>query len=541
MAGANGTAGASGNAVAPGPAGAAVVALPGPAFPRRLTREEYRNTVLDVLGVDIASELRALPRDEIGETGFTTAAVNLTVELDHVKGYLELAPTVVAKMADFPAFLKTHAPCQTADGSCREGFVRSAGRLMFRRPPSTEEAAAFTRLFQQAIEHGFDFSGAARGVLQAMLQGPRFLYRLEPDRAATAGQRPLDGHEMASRLSYLLWASAPDAALYDAATRNELADSAGIARQVERMLAMTKNASRVTATFVNDWTRISKLGTVVENADRVGLTEALRAEMDQSVTATAQDHIWARKAPMMDLFTTTRAMLTPGLARTWYGFTTTPAGLQPYDLAAKPERTGLLTQPGVLTAMSAGDLGGNMVARGLYIEEELFCREPLPFPDALLAQIEAFKSAVDPRQPERVYAETRFRTPACAICHERFESLALGFERYNALGRFAVKNTAGHDLRADGWISAGNSGTGDKVPYKDLPDYMRLMRADANVGKCLTKKQLQFALGRLMGASDHAALEQIHAATTAAGGTYPALVRALATSPTFFTIATSAQ
>jgi hypothetical protein len=193
-----------------------------------------------------------------------------------------------------------------------------------------------------------------------------------------------------------------------------------------------------------------------------------------------------------------------------------------------------------MAAMADRDVGG-LVARGLYMEEELFCREPLPFPDALLDQIDQFKAMVDPDKPERAYAEVRFQTAQCGFCHERFESLALGFERYDGLGRYSLKNRAGHELRADGWISAGNSAGGQRVPYRDVADYMRVLRAEPNVQRCLTKKQLQFALGRLMGEADKPTVDEIHAGFLAAGGTYPGLARAIAASPAFRFITTSAQ
>ncbi len=164
---------------------------------RRLTRDEYLNTVADVLGVTLASSDQVLLPVDRPIDGFVNTASGQGTEPDHVLAYGVIAEHVVEQL-DLGAFLTAHADCREPTPTCGEGFVASTVDLLFRRPGTDAEHAAYLALFQALTSDGAGFDEAAGGVLQALLQAPQFLYLLEAERDDDFdGLRAVVGHEMA--------------------------------------------------------------------------------------------------------------------------------------------------------------------------------------------------------------------------------------------------------------------------------------------------------------------------------------------------------
>ena len=342
---------------------------PGANVVRRLTKEQYGYTVEDVLGLVLGDDLDLLP-DELLLNGSSSFARDRTVFPEHIEAYFELAQIVVADM-DLVAFVDAHADCEDLTVECEATFVRSAGALMLRRPLRRRELDAFEGLLQDVVSESATFEEGAGAVLEAMLQAPQFLYRIEDETIVSGESRAVDGYEVASRLSYSLWASAPDDELYRAAGGGGFNTDAGRAAQVARMLADPIKAPRVTERFVRDSMQLDLLAD--PGRQREGLTPELREELARSTVAFYQDHIWTRGRTLPQVFTTRTAFLTPTFAQ-WYGLPSRGSGIRAYDTSQVPQRVGLLTQPGVMAGMADRDVGG-IVARGLYMEAHIFLRQ----------------------------------------------------------------------------------------------------------------------------------------------------------------------
>src|SRR4051794_38027323 len=136
-----------------------------------------------------------------------------------------------------------------------QSFIASFGLKAYRRPLTTDEVQGLTSLYSTS-KVSFGFATAVRLTLQGMLQSPRFLYRYEG--LGTEKVTRLTGYEIASRLSYLLWASAPDQALYDAAASGGLNTNTGVEAQAERMLAAPR-ANQSVLTFFDYWLDLERL------------------------------------------------------------------------------------------------------------------------------------------------------------------------------------------------------------------------------------------------------------------------------------------
>lgn len=450
---------------------------------RRLTREEYGHTIADVVGLTLdADALGVLPADRPIE-GFANIASGQTVLPDHVRGYASLARTVVAS-PEFAAFRERLVDCADTSAECARATTEALGGRLFRRPIDERERALYGGLFDTVVDEYADdpiaHEAAANAVAEAMLQSPGFLYLLE-DELDGEGTRELSGHELATRLSYALWASAPDEALLEAAANGALDDPEGLAAEVERMLADPR-VDRVRERFVRDWARLESLPD----------DDGLKGELIASAIAFYRDHL-AEGGALFELFDARSAVLTPALAE-GYGLEPVGDGLRTYDLTDVEGRAGLLAQPGIVAGMTNAD-GGEIVARGLFLQRQVFCGSPPDPPASLQDAIDEFVAEQPEDASERDIAETRLMRSECGACHSQFDPLAYGFERFDFRGRFRDSDDHGNELRVDGWIPATYDEGGVEVGYGDFDAYVALLADHPRVQRCFVQRHAEQALG----------------------------------------------
>jgi hypothetical protein len=367
--------------------------------------------------------------------------------------------------------------------------------------------SSFVLLFDAAESEALSFGDGVSLVVEAMLQSPQFLYLLE-DEVADAEVRKVVGYEMASRLSYLVWQSAPDEALYQAATTGALDTRDGVLAEVDRMLGEA-NAPRASSRFVRDWFALDSL----RDAAREDLTLDMARQLLDAAVETYQGHI-ADGLPLADVLDSDSAYL-PGFAADWYGLAPQGSGIARYDLSGVAERRGILTHPAPMTTISDRDIGG-LVARGLFVLEHLLCRHPMsPPPDLNLSD---FTSHLGPGATERDYSADRLANDACGSCHAQFDPLAYAFERFDGIGRYALKDDSGNDLRSDGELEG--------IPFETVGEYVSLLSEHDDVQRCVTQKHLMFALGA-RGEELGEEVDQVHQLFLEGGATYQAMIRAI--------------
>ncbi|HTA20663.1 MAG TPA: DUF1592 domain-containing protein [Polyangia bacterium] len=497
------------------------------AYLRRLTAWEYVNTVTDILNVPTTVDLAdALPAD-IRANGFSNDSGGQLVSLDHASGYSAAADAVGAALAKTPSWLAPFATCADTSATCRDAVVGALGLRLFRRPATDAEVQTFGALFDTAVANGATTTPAAAVVVvRAMLQVPQFLYRLEVQTPPVAGAvaRPLSGYELATRLSYLLWSSAPDMALLSSAQSGALvaADGKELKSQITRMLAAPRARGMVQRYF-REWLSLDDL----DDANRgATFTPQLSTDMKQETMDDAADQLWDQANPMLSMFTTKTTKVTPALAK-YYGYGA-PDAMGRYATDGQPGREGFLTHAGVLTV--DGDANASIVLRGLYVLRTVLCQDvPAPPPGATSVVLAPATAS------QRVQSDARLMNNPCMSCHGIFDPLAYAFEPFDSMGALQMKDINGNAVRQDGWLT--NPGMAN-VNYTDVPSYMTALTADKRVTDCFATKAAQFALGRGMDAGDACMLEDIRARASAAKGqaqaqTFADLVAAVATSPYF--------
>ena len=478
---------------------------------RRLTIPEYVATVKAVTGVEIGAEARRLLPPDLRADGFSNTAYNLKVDFKHVEAFAKLAEIIVKRM-DVQAFAKRFHNKLTLDKQTR-ALIEKMGKWVLRGPLEEREILLYRGITTTMASAGASFDQAVGSALEAMLQSPRFIYRMEDQR----GDGPVDGYEFAVRMSYLLWGGAPDEELYRAAEKGDLADKGKIEAQVRRMLGDPR-AIEQSQRFVYDWLDLGRLDNLAPSrALFPKWNSALGADMRAETLAFFKEVVWTKKRPLGELLNAQITFLTPRLAKHYRMF---PQGqsFTRYDLTDVPGRGGLLTQGSVLTV--GGDQA-SMVTRGLFVLHELLrgvVRDPPP-------EVDTTPVPTKPGLTQRGISAARLAKASCSGCHAKFEPLAFGMEKFDGLGAYSQADKHGNRLREDGKILF--PGRPAPVAYKTSGELMNLLATSPRVRETLTWKVVQFAMGRPLGALDARHVAQIHKTSQQSGGTYQSLVTAI--------------
>lgn len=482
------------------------------AFIQRLTVDEYIETVRAALGVDIETEARErLPKD-LRADGFQNTAYNLTVDLKHVQSYAKLAEIIVGKL-DVPSYAKQFTRKRGVNDKDSRELISKMGRTLLRGPLSDQEVAAYRGIVTTVVSAGGDVDEATGYVIEAMLQSPRFIYRVERQR-----NEPTQ-YELASRLSYIVWGGPPDDAIFKAAEENRL-DRGECEKQLDRMLKDPRAKAR-SLVFVSQWLNLGRLDSMQPNASKFpNWTPELAADMKRETLAYFDEVVWKQNRSMSDLMNAQLTFVTPRLAK-HYGLDLADGSddkLIPLALNDTPERGGLLTHGSVLTV--GGD-EASMVTRGLFVMHDLLrgvVKDPPPCVNT--TPVPTGKGLT-----QRKIAEARLGNEACGGCHAKFEPLAFGLEKFDGLGGFHESDEHGNALRDDGQVLV--PGTPASVQYANSRELMNLLAGSSRVRETITWKMTQFALGRPLGASDAPIVLQIHKTAESDGFTYPSLLKAI--------------
>jgi hypothetical protein len=482
---------------------------------RRLTVPEYIETVKSLTGVDIAKEAREILPPDIRADGFSNTSYNLSVDLKHIEGYSRLAGIIVGKM-NVRQFAMRFSKKQGFTDDIMRDLVAKMGKWLLRGPLEDQEVAAFRGVSTTVAAAGGTFEEALTLLVEAMLQSPRFLYRVENERGDGTAW-PVSEYELASRMSYIIWGAPPDAQLLTAAENGQLFEEDGLNAQLKRMLDDRRAAKR-SAEFIHEWLNLGRLANLKPNPEKFPQWNAdLANDMRAETIAFFDDVVWKQKRPMADLLNAKVTYATPRLAR-HYGLPVMGEGLSRYDLKSVPERGGLLTQGSVLTI--GGD-EASMVTRGLFVLHDLLRSGVKDPPPSVNTEPVPSKAGLT----QRNIARKRIADKTCGGCHIKFEPLAFGLEKFDGIGAFNEKDEHGNTLRDDGEILF--PGTAKTVPYESSAELMNLLASSERVQQCLTWKLAQFALGRPLGPADTRTLDKIHKAAQKAGGTYASLMRAI--------------
>jgi hypothetical protein len=497
---------------------------PGDAPIRRLTRFEYDNTVRDLLGDD-SRPAQSFAPDETA-LGFDNQAASQSVTALGAEQYLAAAEQLASRAADH---LDTLLPCDPqaiGEDACARAFIAAFGRRAFRRPLDDEARARFFDLFASSRDQ-WGFRAGIELVVEAMLQSPRFLYRVEfgmPDPVAP-GVVALDHHEIASRLSYLFWASMPDDALFAAADAGQLGTSAEIAAQAERMLKDPR-ARPAIARFHEEWLGLDRLDGIVKDT---GIYPAFSDELPplwkKETLAFLEDVVFDdERGDVATMLTASWSMANADLA-SFYGLSAPPLGADFARVDLDPaQRSGFLTHASILAAYAKPNQS-SPVHRGKFVREKLLC-EPLPAPPADMA---IAPPPLDPHATTRQKFLQHSADPVCAECHQLMDGIGLGFEHYDGIGLYRDLD---HGLPVDARGDVTGSRDADGR-FDGVPQLAARLAASGEVRDCIVTQWFRYAYGRAESSEDACSLTTLKSTFAAANGRIDRLLAALVQTDAF--------
>jgi hypothetical protein len=506
---------------------------PGPAPIRRLTRGEYNNTVYQLFG-DTTQPANAFPPDEEAG-GFDNQATALVVSPLLAEGYLTAAENLAATHA--PTLMQDLPNCsggsvdEDACAGDAETFVRTFGKRVYRRPLTDDEVASYVDMFEQGVllsdTDAYSAQTGVEIVVQTMLQSPHFLYRVEfgmPD-PVEGDVVKLTSYEVASRLSYLLWNTMPDTALFEAAERDELQTAEQIAAQAHRMLD-TPRAREAVKNFHRQWLQLDDIVPRISAAGRdpviypdyyEGLLPLWQAESE----AFFEYAIFEENATVQELFTAPYTMMNSELAD-FYGVSG-PASLAFERVDVDPTRySGFLTHAGIIALHSMVNRS-SPIHRGKYVREVLLCQIPPPPPDKIPEP-----PSVDENQTTREQFAQHSEDLLCQGCHQYMDPIGLGFEHFDGLGRWR-DDEWGQPIDASGELVF----TDVDGPFNGATELGQMLASSEQVRRCVTKQWFRFGYGRVETEEDTCTMDSLYGEFEAANFDIKELIVALTTTQAF--------
>lgn len=471
---------------------------------RRLTHSQYNNTIRDLLHDQSAPANQFPPEDFLN--GFKTQYQAQALSPLLVEAYSGAAERL-ARNAFLGGDRRGLIPCRPSAG-CRARFVREFGLKAFRRPLEPDEQRRYEALFGREA----DFYKGAQLAVEAMLQSPGFLFRLEE-----TSNPQWKSYAAASRLSYALWDTMPDAALLESSARGELAAPAGVERVARRMLADPR-ARQALDEFVSQWLRFDRLLTAGKDRRRFpNFNRETAFAMTEEARTFISDLVWNDR-DFTEVFTADYSFANADLAAI-YGV---PAPAREFDrirFPAESERAGLLGQTLFLT-LTAKPGDTSPTARGLFIREQFLCQhvaEPPPGVNTNLPEITEAKPQTNrDRMREHVF------NPGCATCHNLIDPIGFGFEKFDAIGarreqfklQFFGEYEGGHNQRKPRAVELALDTTGYVAGLTDSKfsgprELGAILARSSQCHECLVKQYFRYTAGRMETPADRALLRQV--------------------------------
>ncbi len=408
------------------------------------------------------------------------------------------------------------------DAYLREIFAKFLP-LAYRRPATPEELDRIVNwTLKTKADRKLSFAKAVREGVKNVLCSPKFLYlgseampsplSPSPPSAVSAkppsGPQPVDGWQLASRLSYLLWSSAPDEDLYHLASQDKLRDPAVLRAQVKRMIADPK-AWEFVRSFAGQWLSVRNFDNGnPPNRDFYRDYDDTLRDSSKREPLEFFNEVLKQDLPITDFIDSDFVVVNERLAK-HYGI----AGVEGDQFRRVPapadhRRGGVLGMSGILTYLADGTRT-LPVRRATWVLDTLW-NQPVPPPPPNAGDLPASKGK---NLSVRARLEQHRRSASCASCHVRVDPFGMALENYDAIGKWRDRQN-GEGMHGDEYSPALDvSGKlPDGTEFKSVREFKAALLAQKQVFiKGFTEKLLCYALGRPIGYGDHGTVDQITA------------------------------
>ena len=467
---------------------------PGPYVIRRLTKVEYGNTLQDLFGID-SKVAEDLP-DEVFGQGYLNNLSSLQSEQ-----FLQIANAVL-EQPQMQKMFESEKPAKGADlrKEARK-FAGALARKSYRRPPSDAEVEVLLKVFDLARENQLDYAGALKLMTKAVLVSPQFLF-ITPAKEVVTDKKivPLDDWQLASRLSYLIWATIPDAELAGLAESGKLHEPEILKAQAKRMIADPRSRALFDG-FGAQWLGLNELETKTFDAKKFPqMTHEMRSAMYDEARLFFESIMRDDKSVVR--FVDSDYTFLNGTLATLYGMEKTITGPEMRKVSLNdPNRGGILGMPAILATTSFPNRTSPVI-RGVWVMEQVLGEEIPPAP-ANIPELEKQDEIVVANMTMRQRIELHVTNPTCANCHKVLDPIGFGLENFDAIGRWRDEDDSGGAIDAAGELPGGKKFTS--------PGELKAIIADrkTEMARNLTEKLLAYAICRQLEGYDEIVVDHL--------------------------------
>jgi hypothetical protein len=492
---------------------------------RRLTQEEYRNSIADIFGKEIEIRGAFEPTIRIAGLQATSTAV-LSVTPVGFESFTNMADSIAVQVTSEkyrPKLPCTPKSAKAPDDACAGQVLGHYGRLLFRRPLTSDELKSAVKLSNGLAKSSNDFYTGLRYGLASLIQAPDFIFRMETAVPAGDKQYALEPYSRATRLSYLMWNSTPDEELLKAAESGELNTAAGLDKQVDRLMASPRLETGMRA-FFNDMLELDTFDTVSKDSILYPKWSSnIAASAKEETLRTAIDLALRTNGDMRDLMTTRKTFLNRALAADYqlpFGF---KGDWMPYEFSADSGRSGVLTQVSML-AMFSHPGRSSPTKRGVALMDIFLC-EPTPAPPANVdfSVVNDVSGALKTVR-ERLTAHATNST--CASCHNHSDPIGLSLEHFDTIGgRRTTENGKTIDVSA----------TIQNKPFVGAEGLGKFLHDNPKYTSCIARKAYAYSRGENSEDVTASAFKTANKAFTDSGFRMRALLKAMVEDKDYFT------
>ena len=361
----------------------------------------------------------------------------------------------------------------------------------YRRPLATDERQSIERFYQSSRQlPSADHRSAMEDTLISILVSPSHLYRWDLQ-SQSKEVHPLVDIELASRLSYFVWASLPDAKLREQAERHQLSDEQVLITEMQRML-VDDRARGMAREFMGNWLDFRRFDSHngVDREQFPAFDDRLRQSMADEPVEYFLD-LLRRNGSIMELLESDHVVIDEILAK-HYGISDFhPSAETPWQrvpIANELQRGGLIPMAVFLTQNSPG-LRTSPVKRGYWVVRKLL-GEKIPPPPPNVPELPASEHQLGDLTLRELLAKHR-EHPSCASCHDRFDAAGLLLEGFDPIGRPRTKDLGGRAISTEATLPGGAEASG----LKGLREYIQKQRAE-DFRRHFCQSLLAYALGR---------------------------------------------
>jgi len=475
---------------------------------RRLTTQEYTNTVTDLFpGTTLSFESLLADSREKGKFDNDVAEQGATQTT--IASFENAAEDIAAALVKSPGGDPQLATCLAMSGAAADGCAHTYFDAMlprvYRRPLATDERSRVDAFYTQQ-KAAYDFPTAVRMTIAAVLLTPQFLFRAEMVKAGenVASRVTLTPYELASRLSYFLWQSMPDAALFQSAANGKLASADDVERETRRMLK-TQRARLAARDFHMQWLDLDHVDTIVKDAKEYpAVTDALKTSMREESERFSEWNMFDGPGTLQSFLTTPQTFVDKNTAPLYGVAAPAQMTLTPLD---PQQRAGILTQASIQSVL-AHDQIGSPILRGVFVMDRFLCEyldAPADIPPAPTPDPDAGASS----PTERELFTNLTSASGCTGCHSQINPIGFSFLHYDALGQWRDTD---HGLPIDATGQAGGVGS-----FNGAVELAKELSVSDDVRQCVTRKWFRYAFGRQEGMGDEGSLAVINQGFGASG------------------------